>query len=95
MQKNEKVSTFETAQQNGLSYCRYFISRIISVQLAPAVFNPKLQPNSLLEFWYNVEINLEMKRKTLQSSAKLIPPAARRKGSLQDDDQPLAWLAKL
>jgi site-specific recombinase XerD len=42
-----------------------------------------------------VEIDLEMKRKTLQSAAKLIPPAAGRKGSWQDDDQLLAWLAKL
>jgi site-specific recombinase XerD len=42
-----------------------------------------------------VEIDLEMKRKTLQSSEKLIPPAAKRKCSWQDDDQLLAWLAKL
>jgi integrase/recombinase XerC len=42
-----------------------------------------------------VEIDLEMKRKTLQSSAKLIPPAAKRKCPWQGDDQLLAWLAKL
>lgn len=42
-----------------------------------------------------VEIDLEMKRKTLQSSAKLILPAAKRKCSWRDDDQLLAWLAKL
>lgn len=58
MQKNGKVSTFETVQQNGFSYCRDFTSRIISVQLAPAVFNQKLQPNFMLEFWYKEKRSL-------------------------------------
>ena len=42
-----------------------------------------------------VEIDLEMKRKTLQSSEKLIPPKSKRRCSWQDDDSLLAWLAKL
>lgn len=42
-----------------------------------------------------VEIDLEMKRKTLQSVDKLIPPKATRGGSWRDDDKLLSWLAKL
>jgi site-specific recombinase XerD len=42
-----------------------------------------------------VEIDLEMKRKTLQSSEKLIPPKTKRGCSWHDDDNLLAWLAKL
>jgi len=42
-----------------------------------------------------VEIDLEMKRKTLQSAEKLIPAKAKRGGSWQDDDKLLSWLAKL
>jgi hypothetical protein len=42
-----------------------------------------------------VEIDLEMKRKTLQSAEKLIPAKARRKCSWQDNDKLLSWLAKL
>jgi site-specific recombinase XerD len=42
-----------------------------------------------------VEIDLEMKRKTLQSVEKLIPAKARRKCSWQDDDKLMSSLAKL
>jgi site-specific recombinase XerD len=42
-----------------------------------------------------VEIDLEMKRKTLQSAEKLIPAKAGRKVSWQDNDKLLSWLAKL
>jgi site-specific recombinase XerD len=42
-----------------------------------------------------VEIDLEMKRKTLQSTEQLIPPKTKRGGSWQDDDKLLSWLAKL
>ena len=42
-----------------------------------------------------VEIDLEMKRKTLQSSEKLIPAKGKRGCSWQNDDTLLAWLAKL
>jgi integrase/recombinase XerC len=42
-----------------------------------------------------VEIDLEMKRKTLQSAEKLLPSGHKRKRSWQDDNQLLAWLAKL
>jgi site-specific recombinase XerD len=42
-----------------------------------------------------VEIDLEMKRKTLQSSEKLIPAKARRGCSWRNDDKLLSWLAKL
>jgi integrase/recombinase XerD len=42
-----------------------------------------------------VEIDLEMKRKTLQSAARLIPAQSNRKCSWRDDDKLLSWLAKL
>jgi site-specific recombinase XerD len=42
-----------------------------------------------------VEIDLDMKRKTLQSSEKLIPAKAQRGRSWRDDDKLLSWLAKL
>jgi site-specific recombinase XerD len=42
-----------------------------------------------------VEIDLEMKRKTLQSAEKLIPAKASRKGSWREDDKLMSWLAKL
>jgi site-specific recombinase XerD len=42
-----------------------------------------------------VEIDLEMKRKTLQSAEKLIPTNTKRKRSWQSDDKLLAWLAGL
>lgn len=42
-----------------------------------------------------VEIDLEMKRKTLQSAEKLIPAKSGRKCSWRDDDKLLSWLAKL
>jgi site-specific recombinase XerD len=42
-----------------------------------------------------VEIDLEMKRKTLQSAEKLIPPKGKRGRSWRDDDKLLSWLAKL
>ena len=42
-----------------------------------------------------VEIDLEMKRKTLQSAGKLIPARPSRKGSWQGDDKLMSWLAKL
>lgn len=42
-----------------------------------------------------VEIDLEMKRKTLQSSEKLIPSNGNRKSSWRGDDKLLAWLARL
>ena len=42
-----------------------------------------------------VEIDLEMKRKTLQSSEKLIPKQATDRNSWQNDDQLLSWLSKL
>jgi site-specific recombinase XerD len=42
-----------------------------------------------------VEIDLEMKRKTLQSAEKLIPAKAQRGGSWRNDDKLLSWLAKL
>lgn len=42
-----------------------------------------------------VEIDLEMKRKTLQSVEKLIPTMPRRKCSWQADDKLMSWLAKL
>ena len=42
-----------------------------------------------------VEIDLEMKRKTLQSSEKLIPAKAKCGRSWRDDDQILSWLTKL
>jgi site-specific recombinase XerD len=42
-----------------------------------------------------VEIDLEMKRKTLQSSEKLIPKKAMAGNSWQKDDQLLTWLSKL
>ena len=42
-----------------------------------------------------VEIDLEMKRKTLQSAEKLIPAQANRKCSWRDDDKLMSWLAKL
>jgi site-specific recombinase XerC len=41
-----------------------------------------------------VEIDLEMKRKTLQSAEKLIPAKPRRKCSWRDDDKLMSWLAK-
>ena len=42
-----------------------------------------------------VEIDLEMKRKTLQSAEKLIPVRSNRKCSWRDDDKLMSWLAKL
>ena len=42
-----------------------------------------------------VEIDLEMKRKTLQSAEKLIPSKSKPGGSWRDDDKLLSWLAKL
>jgi site-specific recombinase XerD len=42
-----------------------------------------------------VEIDLEMKRKTLQSAEKLIPKKATARSSWQKDDELLSWLAKL
>lgn len=42
-----------------------------------------------------VEIDLEMKRKTLRSAEKLIPAKPGRKGSWRDDDELMSWLAKL
>lgn len=42
-----------------------------------------------------VEIDLEMKRKTLQSAEKLIPAKPGRKSSWRDDDKLMSWLAKL
>ena len=42
-----------------------------------------------------VEIDLEMKCKTLKSAEKLIPAKAGRKCSWLDDDKLLSWLAKL
>jgi site-specific recombinase XerD len=42
-----------------------------------------------------VEIDLEMKRKTLKSSEKLIPSKAKGGRSWRDDDKLLSWLAKL
>src|ERR1035438_4818414 len=42
-----------------------------------------------------VEIDLEMKRKTLRSAEKLIPKRGKRDGSWRDDDHLLSWLAKL
>jgi site-specific recombinase XerD len=42
-----------------------------------------------------VEIDLQMKRKTLQSCEKLLPKASKRGSSWQRDDDILAWLAKL
>lgn len=42
-----------------------------------------------------VEIDLEMKRKTLQSAEKLIPKNAKHRGSWRADDKLLAWLAGL
>ena len=42
-----------------------------------------------------VEIDLEMKRKTLQSAEKLIPAKAHRECSWRDDDKLLSWLKKL
>ena len=42
-----------------------------------------------------VEIDLEMKRKTLQSAARLIPAKSNRKCSWRDDDKLMSWLAKL
>jgi site-specific recombinase XerD len=42
-----------------------------------------------------VEIDLEMKRKTLQSSEKLIPPKSNRLPSWQKNPDILSWLSKL
>ena len=42
-----------------------------------------------------VEIDLEMKRKTLRSSERLIPAKAKRGCTWRDDDKLLSWLAKL
>ena len=42
-----------------------------------------------------VEIDLEMKRKTLQSSEKLIPMKATARNSWQNNDELLSWLSKL
>ncbi|MCP5521859.1 MAG: site-specific integrase [Verrucomicrobiales bacterium] len=42
-----------------------------------------------------VEIDLEMKRKTLRAAEKLLPVQSGRKGSWQEDDQLMAWLSKL
>lgn len=42
-----------------------------------------------------VEIDLEMKRKTLQSAEKLIPAKSKRGCSWRNDDKLLSWLAKL
>jgi site-specific recombinase XerD len=42
-----------------------------------------------------VEIDLEMKRKTLQSCEKLLPKAKKSGSSWQRKDDILAWLAKL
>src|ERR1700722_2166608 len=42
-----------------------------------------------------VEIDLEMKRKTLQSAEKLIPTKAKARSAWQNDDKLLSWLSKL
>jgi site-specific recombinase XerD len=42
-----------------------------------------------------VEIDLEMKRKTLQSAEKLIPTKAKGRHAWQNDDKLLSWLSKL
>jgi site-specific recombinase XerD len=42
-----------------------------------------------------VEIDLEMKRKTLQLVEKLIPKSGKRAGSWRQDNELLSWLAKL
>ena len=42
-----------------------------------------------------VEIDLEMKRKTLQSAEKLIPSKPSRKYPWQADDKLMSWLARL
>lgn len=42
-----------------------------------------------------VEIDLEMKRKTLRSAEKLIPTPSKRGRTWHDDDKLLAWLEKL
>ncbi len=42
-----------------------------------------------------VEIDLEMERKTLRSSERLIPAKAKRGCTWRDDDKLLSWLAKL
>jgi hypothetical protein len=42
-----------------------------------------------------VEIDLEMKRKTLRSAEKLIPAKATGRRSWQKDDELLSWLSKL
>ena len=42
-----------------------------------------------------VEIDLEMKRKTLQAAEKLIPKNATARGSWHKDDELLSWLSKL
>jgi site-specific recombinase XerD len=42
-----------------------------------------------------IEIDLEMKRKMLQSAEKLIPAQSKRKCSWRDDDKLMSWLAKL
>ncbi len=42
-----------------------------------------------------VEIDLEMKRKTLQAAEKLIPKKATARGSWHKDDELLSWLSKL
>jgi site-specific recombinase XerD len=42
-----------------------------------------------------VEIDLEMKRKTLKSAEKLIPKKATTRRSWQNDDELLSWLSKL
>jgi site-specific recombinase XerD len=42
-----------------------------------------------------VEIDLEMKRKTLQSAEKLIPAQSNRKRSWREGDKLMSWLAKL
>ena len=42
-----------------------------------------------------VEIDLEMKRKTLQSCEKLIPKRGRRGPSWQNNSEILGWLSKL
>jgi site-specific recombinase XerD len=42
-----------------------------------------------------VEIDLEMKRKTLRSAEKLIPGKRKRGGLWRDNDQVLSWLAAL
>jgi hypothetical protein len=42
-----------------------------------------------------VEIDLEMKRKTLQACEKLLPPQRRHGSSWQRDHDVLDWLSKL